>query len=141
VATPAPTPFGRAAHELRHLMKGTAASHRHLRDRLTVLVLVTLVVDAVAAVAVYLLEHHAPGSDVRTIGSAAFWTTAQLLTVSSNFANPISTGARIIDVALEAYAIMFVASLAGVFGAFFMRRGLERDPLEAAAGMESDSPD
>ena len=140
VAEPARNQASRVVHELKHIRRGTMPSHRHLRERLIMLIAVTVVLDALATVAIYFMERHAPGSEVRTIGSAAFWTTSQLLTVSSSLANPVSTGARILDVALEAYAIMFVASLAGVFGAFFVRRGLERDPLAAAAGVESDSP-
>ena len=49
--------------------------------------------------------------------------------MSSQLPNPISTGGRILDVFLQAWAISVGASLAGSFGAFFHRRGLERDPL------------
>ena len=124
----------RAATEMKHVVSGEKATHRHFRARLAVLLVATIVVDAVATVAVFLFERHAPGSDIRSIGSAAFWTSAQLLTVSSNFSNPISTGARVIDIALEFYAVLFVAWLAGAFGAYFHRRGLELDGLEPDAG-------
>ena len=55
----------------------------------------------------------------------------QLLTVSSQLRNPISTPARVLDVLLQAYAISVVALLAGSFGAFFHRRGAELDPPSA----------
>jgi hypothetical protein len=58
-----------------------------------------------------------------------FWTSTQLLTVSSQLPNPISTPARVLDLFLQAYAISVVAVLAGSFSAFFHRRGMERDPL------------
>jgi hypothetical protein len=51
------------------------------------------------------------------------------VTVSSQLPNPISTPARAFDIFLQAYAITVVAMLAGSFGAFFHRRGIERDPL------------
>ena len=53
--------------------------------------------------------------------------------MSSQLPNPISTPARVLDVFLQAYAISVVAILAGSFGAFFHRRGLERHPLEPPA--------
>jgi hypothetical protein len=114
------------------------ATHRHLRERIGRLAVVTLGVDLVATLLVYLFEHDAPRSEIKNIGDAAFWTTTQLLTVSSQLPNPISTGGRILDVFLQLWAISVVAALAGAFGAFFHRRGLERDPLEREA--RSDEP-
>jgi hypothetical protein len=35
----------------------------------------------------------------------------------------------VLDVFLQAYAISVVAVLAGSWGAFFHRRGMERDPM------------
>ena len=52
-------------------------------------------------------------------------TTTQLLTVSSSFKNPISPGGRILDIFMEAYAIIVIATLAGALGAFLQKRGLE----------------
>jgi hypothetical protein len=123
-----------ARTEAVSVARGRTATHRHLRDRLLVAAIVTIAIDVVATVAIFFAERHAPGSEIRSLGSAAFWTTAQLLTVSSNFPNPISTTARVIDIALELYAITVVGVLAGSFGAFFHRRGLERDALEPASG-------
>jgi hypothetical protein len=97
-------------------------------------VLATVAMDVVGTIAIFLLERHATGSDITTVGSAAFWTTSQLLTVSSSYANPLSSGGQILDVVLEAWGITVVTMLAGVFGAFFYRRGLERDPLEPEGG-------
>lgn len=56
--------------------------------------------------------------------------TVVLDVVASVFV-PISTPARVLDIFLQAYAISVVAMLAGSFGAFFHRRGVERDPLAA----------
>ena len=43
--------------------------------------------------------------------------------------NPVTTGGRIVDVFLMAYAITIVATLAGSFGSFFQRH----EHLEALA--------
>jgi hypothetical protein len=130
--------FALAGRELIAVMRGATTTHRHLRERLVVVVLVTVVVDLVCGVLTFLFERHAPGSDVKSIGSALFFSSTQLLTVSSQMANPLTTAGRVLDVAMEIYAITVVATLAGSFGAFFHRRGMEREtdesPKTPAAG-------
>jgi hypothetical protein len=59
---------------------------------------------------------------VKTLGSEAFWTTTQLLTVSSQIKYPISFGGRILDVFMEIYAITVIATLAGAIGSFLQAR-------------------
>lgn len=130
-------PVTGAAHEAVMVARGHTRTHVHLRERLVALLAVTLLVDAIGSVLVYLFERHAPGTEITSVGDAAFWTTTQLLTVSSQLPNPISTSARALDVLLQAYAISGVAILAGSFGAFFHRRGLERDPM---VGGEQEGP-
>ena len=112
--------------------RAATPTHEHLRARLTFILVASLAVDVVASVLILMFERHAPGTRVTTPGDAVFWTSTQLLTVSSQLPNPISTQARVLDVLLQAYAISVVATLAGSFGAFFHRRGIERDPLEPA---------
>jgi hypothetical protein len=108
--------------------RGGTPTHEHLRSRLALLTFITIALDIVATVLIFLFERHAPNTQITTVGDALFWTTTQLLTVSSQLPNPISTPARILDVFLQAWAISAVAILAGSFGAFFHRRGNERDP-------------
>jgi hypothetical protein len=120
--------------EVRDVVRGASRTHLHLRDRLVAVLTISIVVDLVAAVAAYYLERHVQQTEINSFGDALFWTSTQLLTVSSQLKNPISSGARILDVALEAYAITVVATLAGSFGSFFHRRGRERDEAEADSG-------
>jgi hypothetical protein len=87
-----------------------------------------VVLDAAASVLILAFEHHADRTEITNLGDSVFWTSTQLLTVSSQLPNPISAPARVLDVFLQAYAISAVAILAGSFGAFFHRRGMERDP-------------
>ncbi|MEK6228456.1 MAG: hypothetical protein AABM31_03905 [Actinomycetota bacterium] len=123
-------PLRAGTREILRVARGISPTHVHLRSRLVFLVLVTVVLDAVASVLIYLFERHAAGTGITTIGDSLFWTSTQLLTVSSQLRNPISTPARVLDIFLQAYAITVVAMLAGSFGAFFHRRGIERDPLD-----------
>jgi hypothetical protein len=114
--------------EIRSVLRGETITHELLRSRIAFVVAATLVLDAVASVLILLFERHARGSEISNIGDALFWTSTQLLTVSSQLRNPISPPARVLDIFLQAYAISVVAVLAGSFGAFFHRRGMERDP-------------
>jgi hypothetical protein len=125
----------RAAWEdAMRVIHGATPTHTHFRDRIIAIVFFTAVVDLIASVAVLFLERHATGTEITNFGDSIFWVTTQLLTVSSQLHNPISTGARLIDILLEAISISVVASLAGSFAAFFHRRGRERDAAEAAQG-------
>ena len=115
-------------------MRGATPTHEHLRGRISVVIVATVLLDAVASVLILSFERHASGTEITNLGDAIFWTSTQLLTVSSQLPNPISTPARVLDIFLQAYAISVVAVLAGSFGAFFHRRGLERDPPPGFAG-------
>jgi hypothetical protein len=122
-------PVRTGGSEALKVIRGHTPTHEHLRTRLIFVFIATLLVDAVASVLILLFERHAGGTAITTFGDSVFWTSTQLLTVSSQLPNPISTPARVLDVFLQAYAISVVAVLAGSFGAFFHRRGLERDPM------------
>lgn len=60
------------------------------------IIVATVGVDLFCAIAAFLLERHSQQTEIKTFGSAAFWTTTQLLTVSSQIKNPISAGGRIL---------------------------------------------
>jgi hypothetical protein len=125
-----------AAREIRDVARAATPTHHHLRDRLVAVALFTMAVDLVCAVLAFLLERHAPQTDVKGFGSAIFWTSTQLLTVSSQFKNPITPWGRVLDVFMEAYAITVVATLAGTFGSFLHRRSTERHAeLRAGSGL------
>jgi hypothetical protein len=109
--------------------RAATPTHLHLRERLIAIAVVSIVVDLIGSFAILLFERNADGTQIHHLGDSLFWTTTQLLTVSSQLPNPISTGGRIIDVFLQLYAITVVATLAGAFGAFFNRRSLERHPV------------
>ncbi len=114
-----------AAREAKAVFRAETPTHRRYRDHLTVIALATIGVDLICAILAYFLERHAVQTEIKTLGSAAFWTTTQLLTVSSSIKDPISFGARVLDVFMEAYAITVIATLAGATGAFIQKRGLE----------------
>jgi hypothetical protein len=119
--------LGSAAREFRDVLRAATATHRRLRDQLVAIAVATVGIDLVCAIVAFLLERHSQQTEINTFGSAAFWTTTQMLTVSSQIKNPISVGGRLLDVFMEIYAISVVATLAGAFGSFLQKRGQEID--------------
>jgi hypothetical protein len=93
--------------------------HRTLLARLILLVIATLVVDAVGTILDYHFERHAPQTDVKSVFDAFFYTTVQLLTVSSSLENPLTTGGKIVDLGLEFWGVLAVAGSAGAMASFF----------------------
>jgi hypothetical protein len=94
--------------------------HRRLAGRMALLLLATIVVDLVGAAGMYALERSASGTQVTTFGQALFFTTAQVLTVSSSLANPVTPLGRVLDIALELWGVVVVAGSAGAVATFFL---------------------
>jgi hypothetical protein len=115
------------AGEVREVLRARTPTHARLRDRLVGIALATIGIDVVCAVLAFLFEHHQKQTQISSFGSALFWTSTQLLTVSSSLQNPISAPGRILDVVMEIYAITVVGALAGALGAFLVKRGEELD--------------
>src|SRR3954447_25364327 len=111
---------------MRDVLGAATSTHRRLRDHLVVIVVATAGVDLVCAILAFLFEHHSSETAIDTFGSALFWTTTQLLTVSSQLKNPISTPGRVLDVFMEIYAISVIATLAAALGSFLQKRGEEK---------------
>ncbi|MHB8470642.1 MAG: hypothetical protein ACYDCH_12955, partial [Gaiellaceae bacterium] len=93
--------------------------HRQLLARVLLTVALTLAVDAVASILVWQLESGAKAGDIHSFGDSIFFVTVQFLTVSSQIKNPLTTAGRIVDVALEIWAIFVVTAVAGSFASFF----------------------
>lgn len=117
--------LARTAREVHDVFRAASPAHRRLRDHFLAIFVATVVVDVVCAALAFLLERNAQQTEIGTIGSTLFWTTTQLLTVSSQVQNPISPGGRILDIFMEAYAIIVIATLAGALGTFLQKRGRE----------------
>ncbi|WP_146747514.1 hypothetical protein [Halomonas elongata] len=115
--------------EIWDVMRAASATHLHLRSRLMAVMQATIVVDIAASIAFFFLERNMPNTGIHSLWDAFYWTTSQLLTISSTMPNPVTTTGEIICLILDIYAITVVSTLAGMFSAFFYRRGEERDPL------------
>ena len=79
----------------------------------------SVVVFVVGTSLVWLTESGEKGSAVHGVGDAAFFTAAQLLTVSSSMPNPVTGAGKVVDVALELWAIFVVIAVAGSLATFF----------------------
>lgn len=74
---------------------------------------------AAGSVLIWAFESGKKGGDIHGFGDAVFFTAVQLLTVSSSLTNPVTTAGKVVDVALEAWAIFVVTAVAGSFASFF----------------------
>ena len=93
--------------------------HRRLAGRLLLVVILTAAVDAIGTALVYFSERNVKQTDIHSLFDAFFFTTVQLLTVSSQIKNPLTVTGRIVDVFLEIWAVIIVAGSAGAIATFF----------------------
>lgn len=99
-------------------LRGWEGHHHRLVARLLLILIGTVIVDAVGTILIFMTERHARGTEIHTLGKAFFFTTVQLLTVSSQIRNPFTPLGRAIDIVLELWAVLVVAGSAGAFAAF-----------------------
>ena len=105
--------------------------HLVLRGRLLAATVVVGAVDVAGTLLMWVFEEDARRSEIHNLWDAFFFTTVQLLTVSSQMRNPVTTGGRIVDILLELTALFLVTAVAGAFASFFLHVGDER-PLSPA---------
>jgi hypothetical protein len=115
-------------------------ARERFRSRIFTLAVASVFVDLVAAVLAYLFERggtHAFSS----VWAALFWTTTQLLTVSSQLPNPEHVATKVLDVFLELYALVIVTSLAGTFADALHHRTLRHVHERRMAAAASAAPE
>ena len=93
--------------------------HRRLAARLLIAFGLTVLVLAVGSVLIWVFESGVKGGGINGYGDAVFFTAVQLLTISSAITNPLTAGGKVVDVALEMWAIFVVTGVAGSFASFF----------------------
>jgi hypothetical protein len=114
-----------AAHHARLLVSSKPPRPHHvLRRRLLEALVLVAVVDALGTLLMWVFEDGR--GEINNLWDAFFFLTVQLLTVSSQMPNPLTTGGRIVDILLEATALCLVSGVAGVFASFFLNLGGER---------------
>ena len=113
------------AHLRLLLRRKPPRAHHVLRRRILEALTLVAIADAVGTVLMWLFEKDATGSAIHNIWDAFFFTTVQLLTVSSQLPNPVTTAGRVVDIVLELTALFLVSGIAGVFASFFLNLGKE----------------
>jgi Ion channel len=111
-------------HHLKLLLRQSPPHpHSVLRRRLLEALVLVGVVDAVGTVLMWLFENDVSHSAIHNLWDAFFFSSVQLLTVSSQMPNPVTVGGRIVDIVLEVTALCLVSGIAGVFASFFLDLG------------------
>jgi hypothetical protein len=119
-----------------HIEHEMAVARERFRSRIAMLAGASVVLDLVAAGLAKLFEDDGPHA-FGTFFAALFWTTTQLLTVSSQLPNPEHAATKVLDVVLEAWAIIVVASLAATFSDLLHHRTRHRAMREHRAASQS----
>ena len=104
--------------ELRRLITWSER-HRRLLARVIIALCLSVVVDLVCSTLMWSYESDLKGSSIHGFGDALFFSTAQIVTVSSSYANPLTHAGQIVDVVLELWAIFVLTAVAGSFASFF----------------------
>jgi hypothetical protein len=104
--------------ELRRLVTW-GERHRRLLARILIAVGLSAAVDLVCATLMWSFESGLKGSEIHGFGDAFFFSTVQILTVSSSLKNPVTAAGQAVDVVLELWAIFVVTAVAGSFASFF----------------------
>ena len=94
--------------------------HRRLLARIVLAFALSVVADLVGGVLMWLFESGLKTSDIHGFGDALFFSTAQIVTVSSSYTNPLTNGGQIVDVVIEFWGIFVCTAIAGSFASFFM---------------------
>jgi hypothetical protein len=127
------------AHHVRLLLHPRPPTpHLLLRRRLKGALALVGIVDAAGTLLMWLFEDDVRRSEIHNLWDAFFFSTVQLLTVSSQMRNPVTTGGRIVDLFLELTALCLVTGVAGAFASFFLDLGGEdRESSETVPHVES----
>jgi hypothetical protein len=104
--------------ELRRLVTW-GERHRRLLARIVIAFCLSVLVDFICALLMWRFEAGLKGSEIHGFGDALFFSTVQILTVSSSLKNPVTHAGRVVDVVLEIWAIFVVTAVAGSFASFF----------------------
>jgi hypothetical protein len=115
-----------------HVEHEMAVAKARFRTRIATLAGASVALDLVTAALAVTFEHGAQDA-FSSYFDALFWTTTQLLTVSSSLPNPERTLTKILDVVLEAWSIIVVASLAATFSDLLHHRTRHRAMSERRA--------
>jgi len=93
--------------------------HRRLLARVLIAFGLSVVVDLVGTTLMWGFESNLKGSSIHGYWDAFFFTTTQIVTVSSSSKNPLTNAGQIVDIVLECWAIFVVTAIAGSFASFF----------------------
>ena len=105
-----------------NILRAKTRAHRHLRNRLLALFVVTVVMTLLFALGMFLIERNARGSDIHSYATAVYWSTAQLLTYGSSLSDPVTNAGRILEITMDVYGLVVIGTLTASIGAYFIGR-------------------
>ena len=94
-------------------------------------IVLVAIVDVVGSLLMWGFEDEVGRSEIHNLWDAFFFSSVQILTVSSSMLNPVTTPGRIVDIVLEFVGVGLVSGLAGAFASFF--RGVDQTSAKESA--------
>lgn len=84
--------------------------------------LTTLLLGFAASLAVYHVEHTAPGANIRTFGDSVWWACSTLTSVGYGDVFPVTVRGRVVGVALMLTGLGLLGSVMGTFSSWLVGR-------------------
>jgi hypothetical protein len=128
----------RVPHHLQLFLRRTPPpAHLKLRRRVLSALILVGIIDVIGSLLMWVVENDSRRGEIHNLWDSFFFTTVQLLTVSSQMRNPVTSGGRVIDIFLELTALFLVTGIAGAFASFFFN--LEGDDEGASNVLRRDA--
>jgi hypothetical protein len=105
-----------------NILRAKTRAHRHLRNRLLALFVVTVVTTLLFALGMFPIERNARGADIHSYATAAYRSTGQLLTYGSSLSDPVTHAGRIPEITMDVYGLVVIGTLTASIGAYFIGR-------------------
>jgi voltage-gated potassium channel len=111
---------------LRALRSFSAVYEHFLAERakgtFVVVGLMSLIAVLLATIAVFEVEHGAPGANIHTSGDALWWAFATITTIGYGDRYPVTAAGRVVAVVLVVFGLSFFGTFTAYVASFFLEK-------------------
>lgn len=92
--------------------------------------LMSLIAVLFATIAVFEVERHAPGANIRSAGDALWWAFSTITTIGYGDRFPVTTAGRIVAVVLVVFGLSFFGTFTAYVASFFLEKAQLKEESE-----------